>query len=86
MSALCNLEYFPLHSLLPSCLLPPSLISSLYISTTKGMTVTEDKGFVVVKKIDNGSVLGKDGRIRVGDRILAINGKSVEGLSLAKVK
>lgn len=46
----------------------------------------EDKGFIVVKKIDSGSVLAKDGRIRVGDRILAIDGKSVEGLSLPKVK
>ena len=46
----------------------------------------EDKGFIVVKKIESGSALAKDGRIRVGDRILAINGKSVEGLSIAKVK
>ena len=56
------------------------------IVSTKGMTIMEDKGFIVVKKIDGSSVLGKDGRIRTGDRILAINGKSLDGLSMAKVK
>ena len=75
--------YYPPLSLLPSCLLPQS---SLTVSNCKGMSVTEDKGFIVVKKIENGSVLAKDGRIRVGDRILSINGKAVEGLSLPKVK
>ena len=77
---------YPPLSLLPSCLLPPSSLCYVTVSNCKGMSVTEDKGFIVVKKIENGSVLAKDGRIRVGDRILSINGKAVEGLSLPKVK
>ena len=79
-------EYFPSPALLPSCLLPQHLLENVSISTCKGLAVMEDKGFIVVKKIESGSALAKDGRIRVGDRILAINGKSVEGLSIAKVK
>ena len=77
---------FPFPSLLPSCLLPSHLLQYISVSSCKGLTVTEDKGFIVVKKIESGSALAKDGRVRVGDRILAINGKSVEGLSIAKVK
>lgn len=52
----------------------------------KGMTITEDKGFFVVKKIESSSILAHDQRIRVGDRILAINNKLLDGLSLPKAK
>ena len=52
----------------------------------KGMTIAEDKGFFVVKKIDSSSILAHDQRIRVGDRILAINNKLLDGLSLPKAK
>ena len=52
----------------------------------KGMTIAEDKGFFVVKKIDASSMLAYDQRIRVGDRILAINNKLLDGLPLQKAK
>lgn len=46
----------------------------------------EDKGLVYVKKIESTSVLKRDGRIKAGDRILSINGKSLEGMAFSKVK
>ena len=56
------------------------------VVTCKGMNLTEDKGLIFVKKIDSSSVLGRDGRIRVGDRIVSINGKTLEGLPISKVR
>lgn len=61
-------------------------MDEVIVSSTKGLTLSEDKGFIVVKKIDGKSALGMDGRIRVGDQLLAINRKPVEGLTLSKVK
>ena len=73
-----------IDSLFPSFSLP--IMASLTITTCKGMNLMEDKGLIFVKKIDGNSVLGRDGRIRVGDRILSINGKTLEGLSISKVR
>jgi C-terminal processing protease CtpA/Prc len=79
-------ELYTFITLLPSCLVPTTVLHDISVSSCKGMAVMENKGYIVVKKIDGGSILAKDGRIRVGDRILAINGKSIEGLSLVKVR
>lgn len=70
------------------CLSPysSSMLSTIAVSTTKGMSLMEDKGQVYVKKIESSSVLGRDGRIRAGDRVLSINGKSLEGMAFSKVK
>ena len=46
----------------------------------------EKRGVVVVKSITRNSAAEKDGRIRVGDRIVAINGKSLESISLSKAR
>ena len=73
-------------------LLPPLsprssfLATTIAVPTSKGMSLMEDKGLIFVKKIDSTSVLGRDGRIRAGDRILSINGKSLDGLAINKVR
>lgn len=57
-----------------------------YFNSLQGLSVLDDKGLFFVKKIDGNSFLAKDGRMRIGDRILAINGKSLENMTLTKVK
>ena len=53
-----------------------------------GMSLTsEDKtGFISVKNVSSSGAVGKDGRIRIGDRIVAVNRKTLEGISLPKAK
>lgn len=46
----------------------------------------EKNSCIVVKAVSNTGAVGRDGRIRVGDRIEAINGKSFAGLSLNRAK
>lgn len=41
---------------------------------------------IVVKSILSGSAVGRDGRIRIGDCIIAINRESLEGVSLSQAK
>ena len=41
---------------------------------------------IVVKSVSKGGAVGRDGRIRVGDRIEAINGKTLAGQSLTRAK
>ena len=41
---------------------------------------------IVVKNILGGSSVGRDGRIRIGDCIIAINHESLEGVSLSQAK
>lgn len=62
------------------------MADEIVISSTKGLALSEDKGMIVVKKVDSKSALGIDGRIRVGDQLLAINRKPVDGMTLSKVK
>ena len=53
-----------------------------------GMQVSVDtkNSWVVVKSVSSGGAVGRNGRIRVGDKIEAVNGESVADLSLTKVK
>jgi len=53
-----------------------------------GMQVSLDakNNCVVVKSVSSSGAVGRNGRIRVGDKIEAVNGESVGDLSLAKVK
>lgn len=46
----------------------------------------DDKNCVVVKSVSSGGAVGRDGRIRVGDRIEAINGKALAGVNLSRAK
>lgn len=41
---------------------------------------------IVVKNILSGSAVGRDGRIRIGDCIIAINRESLEGIGLSQAK
>ena len=50
------------------------------------LTLDESNNYIIVKSVSSSGAIGKDGRIRVGDRIDAINGKCLTGLSLVKVK
>ena len=53
-----------------------------------GMSVDMDFKIncVVVKAVSSSGAVGRDGRIRVGDRIEAVNGKSLAGQNLARAK
>lgn len=53
-----------------------------------GMNLASDdkNACIVVKNVASNGAVGRDGRIRVGDRIVTINGKSLDGVSLAKAK
>ena len=62
------------------------MADEIVVTSTKGLSLSEDKGVIVVKKVDSKSALGMDGRIRVGDQLLAINRKPVDGMTLNKVK
>ena len=46
----------------------------------------EARQVIVVKNIGRGGAIEKDGRIRVGDQIIAINGKSMEGTTVQKAR
>ena len=46
----------------------------------------DDKNCVVVKSVSSSGAVGRDGRIRVGDRIEAINGKALAGVTLNRAK
>ena len=41
---------------------------------------------IVVKNILSGSAVGRDGRIRIGDCIIAINHETLEGVDLSQAK
>ena len=41
---------------------------------------------IVVKSVSSSGAVGRDGRIRAGDRVTSINGKSLAGLNLSKAK
>ena len=53
-----------------------------------GMQVSMDvkNSCIVVKSVLSDGAVGRDGRIRVGDKIEAVNGRSLADLSLTKVK
>ncbi len=53
-----------------------------------GMQISMDvkNNCVVVKSVSSNGAVGRDGRVRVGDKIEAVNGESVADLSLNKVK
>ena len=53
-----------------------------------GMSLAADdkNACIVVKNVASNGAVGRDGRIRVGDRIIKINGKSLDGVSLTKAK
>ena len=53
-----------------------------------GMSLAYDEKnrCIVVKSVTNSGAVGRDGRIRVGDRIDAINGKSLSGVNLSKAR
>ena len=46
----------------------------------------EKNDWFVVRSVSSSGAVSKDGRIRVGDRLLAINAKHLEALGLPKVK
>lgn len=46
----------------------------------------DDKNCVVVKSVSSSGAVGRDGRIRVGDRIEAINGKALASVTLNRAK
>ncbi len=46
----------------------------------------EKNSCIVVKSLSSNGAVGRDGRIRSGDRITAINGKSLVGLNASKAK
>lgn len=48
--------------------------------------VDDKNSCTIVKSVAKGGAVGRDGRIRVGDRIEAINGKMLTGLSLNRAK
>ena len=53
-----------------------------------GMNLAYDEknSCVIVKSLSSSGAVGRDGRIRAGDRITAINGKSLAGFNLTKAK
>ena len=57
-------------------------------SLNLGMSLAADdkNACIVVKNVASNGAVRHDGRIRVGDRILKINGKSLDGVSLPKAK
>ena len=50
------------------------------------LTYDEKSSCIVVKSLSSNGAVGRDGRIRAGDRITAINGKSLAGLNVNKAK
>ena len=57
-------------------------------SLNLGMSLAADdkNACIVVKNVASNGAVRHDGRIRVGDRIIKINGKSLDGVSLPKAK
>lgn len=50
------------------------------------LAYSEKNSCIVVKSLSSNGAVGRDGRIRAGDRITAINGKSLAGLNSNKAK
>lgn len=75
----------PLHQPLIS---QPRIITIARGNTGLGMSLACDAetDSIVVKNILSGSAVGRDGRIRIGDCIIAINHESLEGVSLSQAK
>ena len=51
-----------------------------------GLTYDDKTNSIVVKNVSSSGVVAKDGRIRVGDRIESINGKSMIGVNSSKAR
>lgn len=51
-----------------------------------GLACDEVRGVIVVKHILKGGAVERDGRIREGDRIVAINSRKLEGITLKKAR
>ena len=51
-----------------------------------GLASDEVRGVIVVKHMLKGGAVERDGRIREGDRIVAINGRKLEGTTLQKAR
>jgi multiple PDZ domain protein len=57
-------------------------------NTGLGLSVsrTETSDGVIVRSVLKGGAVGRDGRLVVGDRIIAVNGESLEGCTSAKAR
>lgn len=75
----------PLHQPIIS---QPRTITIARGNTGLGMSLACDAetDSIVVKNILSGSAVGRDGRIRISDCIIAINHESLEGVSLSQAK
>ena len=75
----------PLHQPIIS---QPRTITIAKGNTGLGMSLACDAetDSIVVKSILSGSAVGRDGRIRIGDCIIAINRESLEGVGISQAK